>query len=247
MVHRNILAARSPVFASLLAQLEGLEGIKEKTTEKLENIQVGSGNHVLTTWRVYTSVTRAFVQCITCKLTSDLYMQGITHWTLASKHMLNTCLLCANKHVLNTCKGAHVEHMQKYKLNTCKNTSSKTRDEHMRNTCWTNAKTRVEHAQKHVPVLITCRWTRAQFRNKSLLYIQYHTKKRKLLEKREYCLISLSGTYQLYFWLIVQDQIQILLPIGMKWSIKSEQFMQLLGSYIIFFHLCWGKVSFLRN
>ena len=79
MVHRNILAARSPVFASLLAQLEGLEGIKEKTTEKLENIQVGSGNHVLTTWRVYTSVTRAFVQCITCKLTIDLYMQGITH------------------------------------------------------------------------------------------------------------------------------------------------------------------------
>jgi BTB/POZ domain len=38
MVHRNILAARSPVFASLLAQLEGC---KEKTTEKLENIQVG--------------------------------------------------------------------------------------------------------------------------------------------------------------------------------------------------------------
>jgi hypothetical protein len=39
MVHRNILAARSPVFASLLAQLEGC---KEKTTEKLENIQVGT-------------------------------------------------------------------------------------------------------------------------------------------------------------------------------------------------------------
>ena len=38
MVHRNILSARSPVFASLLAQLES--GIKEKTTEKLENIQV---------------------------------------------------------------------------------------------------------------------------------------------------------------------------------------------------------------
>jgi hypothetical protein len=43
MVHRNILAARSPVFATLLAQLEG--GIKEKTTEKLENIQVSlAGN-----------------------------------------------------------------------------------------------------------------------------------------------------------------------------------------------------------
>lgn len=37
MVHRNILSARSPVFASLLAQLEN--NMDRKTTDKLENIQ----------------------------------------------------------------------------------------------------------------------------------------------------------------------------------------------------------------